>query len=44
MGLASVWLMSAVVTLGQTEVGWDDVKELLSADEATEEWSPTLIF
>ena len=29
MGLAGVWLMVAVVTLGQTEAGWDDVKALL---------------
>ena len=33
MGLASVWLMVAVVTLGQTEAGWDDVKALLFDDK-----------
>ena len=35
MGLAGVWLMVAVVTLGQTEVGWDDVKALLRSDRDT---------
>ena len=33
MGLAGVWLMVAVVTLGQNEAGWDDVKALLTSDE-----------
>ncbi len=37
MGFAGVGFMVAVVTLGQTEVGWDDVKALLSDDKETRE-------
>ena len=33
MGLAGVWLMIAVVTLGQNEAGWDEVKALLTSDD-----------
>ena len=37
MRLASVWLMGAVVALGQTGAGWKDVKALLSGDSRTRE-------